>query len=277
MLSVCADDGLWRSRVVHRSGGEAVAGFGGPFDASCADELLEGGADGRVSSRDAFADLSLRERFFGFGEDVDDTLLSGLLLRHGFVGNLPAQAQSRPLTVVGKFDLDVVEAGSGAMLDGQGDVPLSSAQVQVAVAPCMELGRPAKRLAGARGGAFARVMDEHHGGVEASLEISQERQDGGDVGDGVLVDAVQTHQGVEDEQAGPDTLDGVEQALSVVVQVEAQDRDVDDGDVEVSEGRGGGAGDAFEARAHDVPGVLGGEQHDGSGTRGGEVSQGGDG
>ena len=45
---------------------------------------------------------------------------------------------------------------------------------------------------------------------------------------------MQAHHRVEDEQAGPDTLDGVEQALSVVMQVKAQDRDVDDGDVEVT-------------------------------------------
>ena len=62
-------------------------------------------------------------------------------------------------------------------------------------------------------------------------------------------------------------------ALSVGMQVEAQDGDVDDGDVEVTEGRGGGAGDAFESYAHDVPGVLGGERHDESDATGGEVSQ----
>ena len=49
---------------------------------------------------------------------------------------------------------------------------------------------PRSACPGAHGGAFARVMDEHPGGVEASLEVSQERQDGGDVGHGVLVDAV---------------------------------------------------------------------------------------
>ena len=53
--------------------------------------------------------------------------------------------------------------------------------------------------------------------------------------------------GVEDEQSWSQALDGVMQALAVAFQVEAQDRDVDDGDVEVREGRGGGAGDAFEA------------------------------
>ena len=140
MLSVGVDDGLWRRRVVHCSSGEAVAGFGGPFDASFADEFLEGGADGGVSSRGAFADLGLRERLFGIGEDLDDTLLSGLLLRHGFVRNWPAQAKGGPLTVVGKFDLDVVDAGGCAMLDGHEDLVVAAAQVQIAVAPGMRQG-----------------------------------------------------------------------------------------------------------------------------------------
>ena len=99
MLSVCVDDALRRSGVVHRSGGEAVAGFGGPFDASVSNELLEGGADGRVSRRGALADLSLRERLVGIGEDLDDTLLSGARCRHGFVRPLPAKPQGGPLTV----------------------------------------------------------------------------------------------------------------------------------------------------------------------------------
>ena len=111
------------------------------------------------------------------------------------------------------------------------------------------------------------------GGVEPSLQVAQEGEDGGDFGDGVLVDAMQAHQGVEDEQARSDVLDGVVQALAVGAMVEAQDRHVDDGDVEAFEGGGGGAGDAFEAAAHDMTGILGGEQHDGSGLCGGEVTQ----
>ena len=244
MLSVCADDGLWRRRVVPCGGGEAVAGFGGAFDASLADEFLEGGADRRVSSRGAFADLSLRERLFGVGEDLDDTLLSGLVLRHGFVRNLAAQAQGGPLPVVGKFDLDIVEAGRGAMLDGHDDLVVPAAQVQVAVTPGVEFRRTAKRLAGSGGAALAGVVDEHHGGREAALQTAQEGEDGGDVGDGILVDAMQAHQGVEDEQARADALDGLVQALAVVAVVEAQDGDVDDGDVEGVEVGAGGAGDA---------------------------------
>ena len=134
-------------------------------------------------------------------------------------------------------------------------------------------GRTAKRLAGPGGAALAGVVDEHHGGREAALQMAQEGEDGGDVGDGILVDAMQAHQGVEDEQARADALDGLVQALAVVAVVEAQDGDVDDGDVEGVEVGAGGSGDAVQAGAHDVASVLGGEHQDRSGLVGFEASQ----
>ena len=129
------------------------------------------------------------------------------------------------------------------------------------------------RLAGARGGTLAGVVHEHDGGVELSLQVAQEAEDGGDLGDGVLVDAMQAHQGVEDEQARGEALDGVVQALAVTVMVEAQCGDVDDGDVEVMEGSGGGLGDAFETAAHEMAGILCGVHQDRAGLCGGEVTQ----
>ena len=168
---------------------------------------------------------------------------------------------------------DVGEAGRGAVFDAHEALPLAPAQVEIAVAPGMQLRRSPQRLAGPGGGALAGMVHEHDGGVEAALEVAQEAEDGGDVGDGVLVDAVQAHQGVEDEQSGLDALDGLMQALAVAFEVEAQDRDIDDGDVEGLEPGAGGASDALEAVAHDVPGVLGGEQHHGAASVGAEVAQ----
>ena len=55
--------------------------------------------------------------------------------------------------------------------------------------------------------------------------------------------------------------------------VEAQCGDVDDGDVEGVEAGVGGLCDALEPGAHDVPGVLGGEQQDGARLVGGEAAQ----
>ena len=266
--------GVARCRSFLRcGGGDPVATVVGVLDVPLAHECREEGADGRVPGRGALADLALGERLLGVGEHRDDALLGGVAVRRIVVCGVVAQPQGGALAVIGELERDIVEAGGGAVLDAHDDLPLSSAQVQVAVAPGMEFGRPAQSLAGPCGGVLSGVVHEHDGGAEPSLQLAQESEDGGDVGDGVLVDTVQAHQGVEDKQAWPDALDGVVQALAVAFEVEAQSRHVDDGDVEVTERRVGGAGDAFEPGAHDVSGILGGEQHDGSWVCGGEVTQ----
>src|SRR5215471_4651205 len=56
--------------------------------------------------------------------------------------------------------------------------------------------------------------------------------------------------------------DGGLQRLLVLGAIEPQGRDSDDVDIEALEGDSGSTGDALEALADDVPGVLGGiEQH----------------
>ena len=153
------------------------------------------------------------------------------------------------------------------------DLPVPAAQVQIAVPPGVQLTAPAQGLPGPGGAALSGVMDEHDGGGEAALDVTQEAEDGGDLGDGVLVDAVQAHQRVEHDEPGPDALDRLDQALAVRAMVEAQRRHVDDGDVEGLEVGAGGARDTLEPGAHDVAGVFGGEQQDGSCLAGGEAAQ----
>ena len=96
---------------------------------------------------------------------------------------------------------------------------------------------------------------------------------GGDLGDVVLVDAVQSHERVEDHKPRADSFDRLHQPLAVGAMVEAQCGDVDDGDVEGLEAGVGGLCDALEPGAHDVAGVLGGEQQDGARLVGGEAAQ----
>ena len=74
----------------------------------------------------------------------------------------------------------------------------------------------------------------------------------------------------EDDEPGPDALDRLDQALAVRAMVEAQRRHVDDGDVEGLEAGAGGDRDTLEPGTHDVAGVFGGEQQDGSCLAGGE-------
>ena len=208
------------------------------------DELLKSAGVGCGPGRGLLPDLTLRERPFGVGKHLDDALLfGGFRLRHGFVRHRPPEAQGRALSVIGELDLDVVEAGGGAVLDGHDDLLVASVQVEVAVAPGMELGRAAEGLTRSRGAALAGVMDQQDGGLDAALEVAQEAEDGGDIRDSVLVDAVEADQGVEDQEARPDARHGVLQALAVVAVVETQDGHVDDGDVEGLEVGAGGPGD----------------------------------
>ena len=124
--------------------GETVATSGCTLDAVFPDELLERGVNGRRPGRGAFADLALRERRFGIREPLDDALFGGFGLRRGLGRACPAEAHGRSLAVIGEFDIDIVEAGSCAMLDGHDDLLVAAAQVQVAVAPGVELRGPAQ-------------------------------------------------------------------------------------------------------------------------------------
>ena len=155
--------GIWMAGgVVRRSPfprcgvDDPVAARGVVLDVSIANEFREDGGDGGVSGRGALADLALRERGLGVGEYLDDALLRGVVVRRIVVCGVLAQPQGGPLAVIGEFELDIVESGGGAVLDGHDDLPLSSAQVQIAVAPGMELAREAT-------GACVRVRDSARG------------------------------------------------------------------------------------------------------------------
>ena len=88
-----------------------------------------------------------------------------------------------------------------------------AAEVEVRVAPGVEFARAAQRLAGAHlAAALARVVHEHDGDVVAALELAQVREQRRDLAGEVLVDAVQAHEGIEDEQPRAELVDGGGQA-----------------------------------------------------------------
>ena len=153
--------GLWmaggvvRRRPCLRCGGDdAVAARGVVLDASLAHECGEEGGDGGVPGRGALADLALGEGLFGIHEHLDDALFGGFGVRRIVVGGVVTQPQGGPLAVIGELERDIVEAGGGPVLDGHDDVSLSSAQVEVAVAPGMEQGIQLHLLEALRGAPF---------------------------------------------------------------------------------------------------------------------------
>ncbi len=79
---------------------------------------------------------------------------------------------------------------------------------------------------------------------------------------GVLVDPVQAHERVEDEQPRLQLRDCLVEARAVGLEIEAHRRRRDHLNVQVRERHGGGGADPFETAADDVERVLGGvEQH----------------
>ena len=158
-----------------------------------------------------------------------------------------------------------MEVGCGTVVGGEKDALLAAAQDEDVVCPCEELGASPESLSGSCSAALSRVVDEEDGALEASLQAAQAVKDGRDLADGVFVGAVEADEGVEDEQAGSDALDGLGEALEVGGIVEPEGGSVDDVEVEVGERGAAGGCDAVETLAEDVRGVFGGEQEHGSG------------
>src|SRR6516162_969866 len=134
-----------------------------------------------------------------------------------------------------------------------------AAQIEVGIAPGVELGRATQGLSGAGiAGAFSGMMDDEHGDAIATLQLAQIGEQRSDLAAGVLVDAVQADEGIEDEQAWLQSGHGVGEAVAIVIEIEAEGGRGDDLDVEIGERDAGGLADAIEAAFDDVQRVLGG-------------------
>ena len=129
---------------VRPGAGEAVATSRRALDTSLAHKRVQCRGDRRVAYACAFSDLGLHEWGSGLREHLHDPLFGAFRLRRGLVGSCPPEPQGRPIAVIGKLDPDIVEAGGGAMLDSHDDLPVASAQVEIAVAPGMQLAAAAQ-------------------------------------------------------------------------------------------------------------------------------------
>jgi hypothetical protein len=69
-----------------------------------------------------------------------------------------------------QFQGDIIHGGSGTVLDRQGQVEPIAAQVEIGIAPAMQVGGAAQGLTGAiLAGAFTDVVNQHDGEVELPL------------------------------------------------------------------------------------------------------------
>lgn len=111
---------------------------------------------------------------------------------------------------------------SGAVLDGETEALVGSAEeIASGVGPGVEVGAAAEGLAGVAARALGHVVDESDGEGVATVEFAEEAEQAGDVGGTVFVETVEAHDGIEEEESGPERGEGGVECAPVVVEVEA--------------------------------------------------------
>ena len=92
------------------------------------------------------------------------------------------------------------------MLGGQRELGAFAAQVEIGVPPAVEFAGAAQGLARTAGvGVLAGVVNEQDGQLELALEFAQVREQRGDLGGVVFIDAVQPDQRIQDQQDGAES------------------------------------------------------------------------
>ena len=78
-------------------------------------------------------------------------------------------------------------------------------------------------------------MDDEHGNVMPPLQLAQIGKERGHLTAGVLVDAVQAHEGIKDQEPRLQFGNGERKAAPIGLEIEAQRRGGDDLDIEIGE------------------------------------------
>lgn len=238
-------------------------------NSACSGEADESVAETRVTDAEVGSELCPGKRLSGHGEHVDDEAIEiavAVVARTG-IGRI----EELEVGVVGfvvagdEAKTERVRRSGGAMLDGEDESILMAPDVEVGVSPSVEVTATAEGEAGlgARRAALAGVMDDEDGDVELPLERAEVAEERGDLAGVVLVDAVQSDEGIEDEQARRTTANGVPEAGLIAGAVEAQDGDGDDVDGEMGEVDAARLADASKPRLDDGARVLGHVEEDG--------------
>ena len=130
-------------------------------------------------------------------EEFEDVICQ-LLLGSGIRGVIVVDDSEVRCGLISEDETERLGGGSGTMLDAQDEGVVAAAQVEVGVSPGMQVSGSAQRLAAeTRGGVFAQVMDENDRQAVSALQVTQLAEQGGHVGGGVLVAAMQAHEGIE--------------------------------------------------------------------------------
>src|SRR5262245_49843303 len=100
-----------------------------------------------------------------------------------------------------------------------------------------------------------------------ALQLAKVGEKRGHLTTGVLVDAVQPHEGVEDQQPRLQLGNREGKAAPIGLEIETQRRGGDDLDIEIGELHTRGGGNALEPPTHDWQGIFCGIEQDAAGVR----------
>jgi hypothetical protein len=115
---------------------------------------------------------------------------------------------------------------------GEEELVCFSYEVGIAVSEGVEVSGASEGLTELCAVLFAHVVDEDDGHLESALQFTQEAEQCGDVGAGVLIGAVQSDQRVQKKKSRCQMFDGIDELGSIGVEVESQGGGVDDVEVE---------------------------------------------
>src|SRR6202050_4140365 len=193
--------------------GEAIS-FLGLDDAAGVGEhgeplIARGGADATAGTQ-----LGERQRGAGSSECGGDALVERAWWRRCRIAPVD-DLQGKGGTTLCQLDGGGGHGWRGTMLDRQREIIAVAAEVEVGIAPGMELRGAAQRLTGADAAtALLGVMDDEHGNVMPALPLAQVGEEGRDFAAGVFVDAVETYERIEDEQARLQSGDGLREGAA---------------------------------------------------------------
>src|SRR5271154_423688 len=97
-----------------------------------------------------------------------------------------------------------------------------ASEEQEGVGPGEEVARAAEALPRVTPAVLAGVVDDEHGDIVGALQLAEVAEERGDLPGVVLVDAVQSHEGVEDEEPRCVARHGVSEPPLVMVAVETE-------------------------------------------------------
>src|SRR5437763_774129 len=114
------------------------------------------------------------------------------------------------------------------MFDSQSQLVSEATQVEIGVAPRMELRGSAQRLTGPYAtGALLGVMDDEHREIMPSLQFAQVCEQGSHLTAGIFIDAMQAHERIQHQQPRLELLDRLFETGAICREIQPHGRSRD--------------------------------------------------